>query len=545
LIDGVTDEILMDNVQYNTEDLLTQFDYGNNLTATFTYDSRDRLSTLDIKDGAVFCLDLDYTYDNTSNITQLTNGWRDTSFDWHTDTELYSYDGLDRLTSASCTSWSHTYSYDKVGNRTAKDSVTYTINTVNEVTTLSDGTTFSYDDNGNRTQKTKGLDTWMYTYDHANRLTKVEKNSTTEGEYVYDGDGKRIQATENVTTVYIYSGLKTVYEENTTGSACYIYGPTGTIAKRTTIDQETQTYYYHTDHLGSTRLVTDDSKTIVTAVTYEPFGEVYSEEGFKDYLFTGKEMDSTGLYYFGARYYDPEIGRFLTRDPRKGVIQNPQSLNQYTYCFNNPLKYIDPLGLAATFADEEAQNAYEEQTGGGDNENGGIPGSSPTKEPDKLYIDLPDGTRITLDDYGQSGNMVVGYGYMTDPSGDFAEQDQYFFVIVLDDEGNVENYDYWSDEELTDFVGREELAWKKIAEEFKKIAGEENTQNLANALDRLRNKIFDNLLNTKLEIAAGFIPYAGSFISAIGDVEQNKLLKRYHFISNVLVYGGLLDVKPL
>ncbi|KYK34393.1 MAG: hypothetical protein AYK19_12145 [Theionarchaea archaeon DG-70-1] len=344
-VDGSNDEILMDNAQYDTESLLTQFDYGNDLQATFTYDSRDRLSSIDVKDGETSYLDLDYTYDNSSNITQIVNGWRDTSSDWNSETESYSYDGLNRLTSASCTSWSFTYSYDKVGNRTAKDSITYTINSVNEVTALSDGTSFTYDSNGNRTQKTKGSDTWDYTYDYANRLTKVEKNSTTEGEYVYDGVGKRLQAIENsATTTYIYFGANVLYEENSTGTAAYIYGPTGKLAKRTTINQESDTYYYHTDHLGSTRLVTDETKNIVSAITYYPFGGVSIKEGSEDYLFTGKEKDSTGLFYYGARYYDPEIGRFLTRDTWRGTIRDPQSLNRYAYCFNNPVRYIDPWG---------------------------------------------------------------------------------------------------------------------------------------------------------------------------------------------------------
>ncbi|MBU7019124.1 MAG: RHS repeat protein, partial [Theionarchaea archaeon] len=360
-IDGLNDEILLDNMQYNTESLLTQFDYGNNLQATFSYDSRDRLSTIDIKDGETSFLDLDYTYDNNSNITQLVNSWRDTSSTLNSQTESYSYDGLDRLTSASCTSWSHTYSYDEVGNRTAKDSVTYTINAVNEVTSLSDGTSFTYDDNGNRTGMTKGTDTWVYTYDDANRLTVVQKNDITLGEYIYDGDGKRLQVTENsATTTYVYSGLSVLYEENATGSATYIYGPSGRLAKRTTINQETNTFYYHADHLGSTRLVTGDSKNIVGAVTYRPFGELETEEGSEDYLFNGKEKDSTEFYYYGARYYDPEIGRFATRDALSGFPANPQTLNKYTYCVNNPLKYVDPAGLWFEPADEEVKNALDD-----------------------------------------------------------------------------------------------------------------------------------------------------------------------------------------
>jgi len=199
----------------------------------------------------------------------------------------------------------------------------------------------------------------VYTYDDANRLTKVEKNTETLGEYVYDGQGRRIQVTEDgVTTTYIYTGLNVLYEENTTGAATYIYGPTRRLAKRTTINEETNTFYYHTDHLGSTRLVTDDSKNIVSAATYHPFGTPCTEEGSEEYLFTGQKKDSTGLYYLSARYYDPEVGRFITKDSWTYLpndfrsfgnaiaywMIDPQIFNRYSYCRNNPLKYSDPSG---------------------------------------------------------------------------------------------------------------------------------------------------------------------------------------------------------
>ena len=344
-VDGVNDDIIRDHANYDTESLLTQFDYGNDLQATFTYDSRDRLSTLDIKNGSTSYLDLDYTYDINSNVTQLANGWRDTDSNWHSETESYSYDGLDRLISAYCTSWSHTYTYDRAGNRLSKDSVTSTINTVNEVTALSDGTSFTYDSNGNRTQKTKGTGTWVYTYNNKNRLTGIEKNQSTIGEYVYDGDGKRIQVTEDSeTTIYVYGHLNVLYEENTHGTASYIYGPKGRFAKRASVDQQGSTYYYHTDQLGSTRLVTDSNKNVVSATTYHPYGETSVEEGTEGYSFTGKEQDSTGLHYFTGRYYDSDLGRFLTRDPKLGYINCPQTLNRYTYVLNNPLSNVDRNG---------------------------------------------------------------------------------------------------------------------------------------------------------------------------------------------------------
>ncbi|MBU6999009.1 MAG: RHS repeat protein [Theionarchaea archaeon] len=347
-VDGSNDEILMDGIEYDTESAVTQLDYGNGLRASFSYDSLHRPLSIELRDGETSYLDLDYTYDDNSNITQLVNGWRDTDTNWNSDTESYSYDGLDRLTSASCTAWSHSYTYDKVGNITAKDAITCTVNTTNEVTSLSDGTAFAYDSNGNRIEKTKGTDTWDYTYDYANRLTKVKENDAVVGEYIYSVDSRRIQVKEGIAnTTFIYSGLNILYEENTTGTATYIYGLAGQIAKMTTIQGESNTFYYHTDHLKSTRLVTDESGTIVEDVRYHPFGEPITN-GEESCLYTGKERDSTDLYYYGARYYDSDLGRFLTRDPLTGTNTSPQTLNRYAYCLDNPVKLIDPVGLKST-----------------------------------------------------------------------------------------------------------------------------------------------------------------------------------------------------
>jgi RHS repeat-associated protein len=138
-----------------------------------------------------------------------------------------------------------------------------------------------------------------------------------------------------------------MYENTATGEAIYIYGPTGRIAKRTTIQQESHTFYYHPDHLASTRLVTDESANIVVDTTYEPFGEPITT-GEESYLYNGKELDETGLYYYGVRYYDPEIGRFITRDLLAGQRAVSQSLNPYTYCLDNPVKLIDLAGLAVS-----------------------------------------------------------------------------------------------------------------------------------------------------------------------------------------------------
>ncbi|MFH2112436.1 MAG: RHS repeat-associated core domain-containing protein [Candidatus Bathyarchaeota archaeon] len=98
------------------------------------------------------------------------------------------------------------------------------------------------------------------------------------------------------------------------------------------------------DHLGNTRLKTDASGNVIYESNYEPYGPGYSKSGLEEFRYTGKQEDATGLYYFGARYYDPVTGRFITRDSVFGDLSDPQSLNRYSYCRNNPHKYVDPDG---------------------------------------------------------------------------------------------------------------------------------------------------------------------------------------------------------
>ncbi|MBU2541140.1 MAG: RHS repeat-associated core domain-containing protein [Candidatus Omnitrophica bacterium] len=106
--------------------------------------------------------------------------------------------------------------------------------------------------------------------------------------------------------------------------------------------------YYHSDHLGSSNIITDEQGNQIALYEYTPYGELATTQqtgGSTNYLFTGKELDaSTGLYFYGARYYDAEIGRFITPDTIVQAPSDPQSLNRYAYCRNNPVKYVDPSG---------------------------------------------------------------------------------------------------------------------------------------------------------------------------------------------------------
>jgi RHS repeat-associated protein len=123
-------------------------------------------------------------------------------------------------------------------------------------------------------------------------------------------------------------------------------------------------YYYHHDHLGNIRAVTDSNGNVVERHDFYPFGEEISQPQSKDqYLFTGKPRDSeSGLDYFGARYYRSFLSRFMSVDPKnifdekdkdeqlEEYLQKPQSWNKYTYTLNNPLKLIDPDGRAPRIA---------------------------------------------------------------------------------------------------------------------------------------------------------------------------------------------------
>ncbi|MCW4020149.1 MAG: RHS repeat-associated core domain-containing protein [Candidatus Bathyarchaeota archaeon] len=75
-----------------------------------------------------------------------------------------------------------------------------------------------------------------------------------------------------------------------------------------------------------------------------PYGSAVDRSGVEPFKYTGKHQDTSVLYYFEARYCDPAVGRFTTEDPVRGTLADPQTLNRYVYCRNNPLKYTDPDG---------------------------------------------------------------------------------------------------------------------------------------------------------------------------------------------------------
>ena len=125
-----------------------------------------------------------------------------------------------------------------------------------------------------------------------------------------------------------------------TTSTSYIYG-NGLVAS---YDSNGEEKFYINDHLGSGSVVIDENGNKIEENSYYAFGEEKTDNGER-FTYTGKEKDDSGLYYYGARYYDADSGRFTQPDPISGSLENPQSLNKYVYVLNNPNRYVDPSGM--------------------------------------------------------------------------------------------------------------------------------------------------------------------------------------------------------
>ena len=168
--------------------------------------------------------------------------------------------------------------------------------------------------------------------------------------FAYDYKGRRIsKMAGGVTTMYCYAGEQIIaeYDGNDNLLRKFVYGP-GIDEPICMLDvaDNNAVYYYHFDGLGSVAALSDNSANIVEKYSYDVFGEPNRTSDVNNpYFFTGRTYEAeTGLYYYRARYYSPEIGRFLQPDP----IGYEDGLNMYTYVGNNPVMNVDPSGLACS-----------------------------------------------------------------------------------------------------------------------------------------------------------------------------------------------------
>jgi RHS repeat-associated protein len=301
------------------------------------YDGLNRLTRLRNTTASATLTDEQYAYDTANRISQLTDLGGN---------HAYSYDSVDRVTSATYSgAAAESYIYDGVGNRTASHlSASYTYQPFNRVTSAG-GATYTYDNNGNLLSKVSGTDTTQYAWDYENRLTQVTLPNGTVINYKYDALGRRIQRTTSAGADerYVYDGQNVIQDLNSSSSVVtsYLNGPGLDNHLRQT-NSSNGTSYFLTDHLGSTVGLTDASGNLTESIGYDSFGNHVVSTNTR-YTYTGRERDpDTGLMYYRARFYDPQVGRFLSEDP---LGFGGGDINLYGYVWQSPLRSRDPLGL--------------------------------------------------------------------------------------------------------------------------------------------------------------------------------------------------------
>ncbi len=323
---------------------------GSDPTA-YVYDKANRIKTITYRNQTVA-----YHYDIAGRLTSrtLANGI----------TQEYAYNNANELLSLTYKKSNGTvieslaYTYDENGNRLTRNRTqlgsvpetpfTATYDANNRMLTYN-GQPLTYDDNGNliTRQTPQGLVT--YTWDAQNRLTQISGPNGTAS-FKYDARGRRIEKTINgATTAFLYDGQQAIAElQGSSIGTTYLTG--------LQIDEVLARYAGSgnrtllTDALGSVLALTDDAQTSQTIYGYSPYGEQtqVGENSANSLQYTGRENDNTGLYFYRARYFDPQLRRFITSDP----IGLAGGINPYAYVGNRPLSFVDPYGLVNASPDQ-------------------------------------------------------------------------------------------------------------------------------------------------------------------------------------------------
>jgi len=330
---------------YDPASNLTTATYPSGVQSVMTYDALNRITGLATQNSGFL-----YQRGPTGNLTYATelNG---RTINW-------SYDGIYRLTNESISAdpsknnGSSSYTLDPVGNRLAESTTlpglssgSFGYNTDDEVNTE------TYDANGN-TLATGGK---IFTYDSDNHLMTMNGGAVT---IVYDGDGNRVAKTVGgVTTQYLVddlnpTGYAQVVEELVGGSVTrqFTFG-LQRISQNQLISDAWTVSFYGYDGGGNVRNLTNTTGAITDEYEYDAFGNAFTKVGSTPnvYLYRGEQYDSDlALYYLRARYYDPLTGRFLSRDPNVGYIDEPATLHKYLYAGGDPVNRVDPSGRADT-----------------------------------------------------------------------------------------------------------------------------------------------------------------------------------------------------
>ncbi len=347
---------------YNGLNKRSALDYGNGVTATYTYNQLNLLSTVIFKDATTQMAAYIYGRNKQGRLAKIEDN------NHPSESAVFQYDPVDRLvgfkrgqlagSDITAPDREIAYTYDPVDNILARTENGATENrTVNEINAYltAAGVSLSHDANGSLTDD----GTFSYDYDAMHRLVSVTRKSD-NAEVVrigYDALGRMASLTVNGKTVFFsYDMRQRIIEETaddgTTTIASYVYG-TGQ-DELLLMERGGQTTYFHYGAVRNVLVATDEAGNIVERYQYDPYGQVFilAPDGTSratsaigaSFFFKGKRyIPEVGLYYFRARFYSPGLNRFITRDP-SGYNDG---LNLYTYARANPINFMDPLGLKA------------------------------------------------------------------------------------------------------------------------------------------------------------------------------------------------------
>ncbi|MEO6687855.1 MAG: RHS repeat-associated core domain-containing protein [Dokdonella sp.] len=350
--------------KYDAANLKVERDDPNGVVTKYTYDSNGRLTGYVTQKDATILTQGAYTLDAAGQRTALALQMQDGA----TRNIGWTYDGAGRLTGETRSLPAHDSSWviDAVGNRTSQTldgaASTYAYDVTDRLKTITGANagTYSWDVNGALASRTQGGVTTGYAFDAEHRLKSVTLSDGRVISYAYAADGnisqrsKSANGTTTATRYLIDSNLgaaQVVAEYDAAGhaSAVYVYGDELLLR----IAQGRNTYYHH-DGNGSIVALSDDSGATVQSYGYDAWGNVLESSGSDDnpYRYAGERVDpDTGLTYLRARWYDSQVGRFISGDKLGGQDKVPVSLNAYLYGNANPVSYVDPSGFQANLAE--------------------------------------------------------------------------------------------------------------------------------------------------------------------------------------------------
>ncbi|MEL7492043.1 MAG: RHS repeat-associated core domain-containing protein [Pseudomonadota bacterium] len=342
------------NVAYHVNGQPKSFHYRNGQIYSMHLDARQLPQRIrSRKDGVAEAANFTYAYDANGRIT-IQQDWAVSG-----ENRNYTYDGLGRLKTASGPWGAGSYSYDPLNNIRRKTlgsrTVDLTYTSRNRLATVRDtggaGQTLSYvhDSRGNVIWDARGQG--AYSYDWSEQPVTVS-GAGASGNFVYDGNFKRVKQTINGKTIYSVYGQSgaLLYRDNPHNSADradYLRVAGMAIGRIEGSGASYREVFLHNDHLGSPVAATDGGGAVLWRESRTPFGEKLNDpaDNRDDIGFTGHIEDAdTGLTYMQARYYDPVVGRFHSNDPVGFAEGGIGYFNRYAYVGNDPINKLDPTG---------------------------------------------------------------------------------------------------------------------------------------------------------------------------------------------------------